>query len=127
MAGGTGSLIWIAPDSGDFDDLALWSDSPLTHYWAGQANLIMKGVFFTPLATGEYSGTGGQNQTKAQWIADKLVARGQGILESLLEFDDCQRETVFEECVAAAFFDGFGSGFDDGFCGDSERETDDYD
>ena len=87
MAGGTGSLIWIAPDSGDFDDLALWSDSPLTHYWAGQANLIMKGVFFTPLATGEYSGTGGQNQTKAQWIADKLVARGQGILESLLEFD----------------------------------------
>lgn len=80
MAGGSGSLTWIAPDSGYLDDLALWSDSPATQYWAGQANLIMEGVFFTPLATGDYSGTSGQNQTKAQWIADRLVARGQGTL-----------------------------------------------
>jgi len=80
MSGGSGSLTWIAPDSGYLDDLALWSDSPSTHYWAGQANLSMEGVFFTPLATGDYSGTSGQNQTKAQWIADRLVARGQGTL-----------------------------------------------
>ena len=86
MSGGGGSLNWIAPDSGDFDDLALWSDSPLVHTWAGQANLNMEGVFFTPLATADYAGTAGQNQTKAQWIADKLVARGQGVLVIQPEF-----------------------------------------
>lgn len=80
MAGGDGSLTWVAPDTGDFDDLALWSDSPAVHQWAGQASLVMEGIFFTPLATGDYSGTSGQNQTDAQWIADKLVARGQGTL-----------------------------------------------
>ena len=40
----------------------------------------MEGVFFTPLATADYSGTSGQNQTDAQWIANRLVARGQGAL-----------------------------------------------
>jgi hypothetical protein len=80
MSGGTGSLTWIAPDSGDFDDLALWSDSPLLHEWAGQANLVMEGVFFSPCAQAEYAGTSGQNQTKAQWIAYRLHARGHGVL-----------------------------------------------
>ena len=80
MSGGSGSLTWIAPDSGAFDDLALWSDSTSTQFWAGQANLAMEGVFFTPLATADYSGTSGQNQTNAQWIADRLLARGQGTL-----------------------------------------------
>ncbi|MGH8915885.1 MAG: hypothetical protein ACRDZM_15400 [Acidimicrobiia bacterium] len=87
MSGGGGSLTWVAPDSGDFDDLALWSDSPLVHSWAGQANLTMTGVFFTPLATGAYSGTSGQNQTDAQWIADKIVAQGQGQLLIRPAFD----------------------------------------
>lgn len=32
------------------------------------------------VVTGEYSGTSGQNQTDAQWIANKLTARGQGTL-----------------------------------------------
>ncbi len=86
MAGGSGSLTWIAPDSGNFDDLALWSDSPIQHDWAGQANLTMEGVFFMPRATAEYAGIGGQNQTQAQWIADKLVARGNGQLEILPAF-----------------------------------------
>lgn len=80
MSGGDGSLTWVAPETGDFEDLALWSDSPTVHEWAGQAGLVMEGIFFTPLATGDYSGTSGQNQTDAQWIADKLVARGQGKL-----------------------------------------------
>jgi len=80
MSGGDGSLTWIAPDSGNFDDLALWSDSPLLQQWAGQANLVMEGVFFTPWAQAEYAGTSGQNQTNAQWIAHRLHSRGQGQL-----------------------------------------------
>ena len=80
MAAGAGSLTWIAPDSGNFDDLALWSDSPLIQSWAGQASLTMEGVFFMPLARVDYSGTSGQNQTNAQWIAFALTARGGGNL-----------------------------------------------
>jgi Flp pilus assembly protein TadG len=83
MAGGnTGSLTWTATNTEGhpFDDLALWSDSAIMHEWAGQANLTMSGVFFTPLATVDYAGTAGQNQTNAQFIADKLNARGQGLL-----------------------------------------------
>jgi len=87
MSGGAGSLTWIAPDSGPFDDLALWSDSPAVHQWAGQANLVMEGVFFSPWALADYAGTAGQNQTDAQWIADKLVARGQGQLVVTPKFE----------------------------------------
>jgi hypothetical protein len=80
MAGGDGALYWVAPDQGDFDDLALWGDSATTHLWAGQADLTLEGAFFTPFAQAEYAGTGGQNQTKAQFIAYRLHARGQGTL-----------------------------------------------
>lgn len=81
IAGGaSGQLCWTAPDTGNFDDLALWSDSPLTHFWSGQGDLDMVGVFFIPRAKADYSGTSSQNQTKAQWIADKLEAHGQGVL-----------------------------------------------
>lgn len=83
IAGGdNGVLRWNAPTSNSsaFKDLALWSDSPSTHFWSGQGTLEMSGAFFTPLATADYSGTSDQNQTEAQWIADKLIARGQGQL-----------------------------------------------
>jgi Putative Flp pilus-assembly TadE/G-like len=80
MAGGDGRLVWVAPDQGDFDDLALWGDSPTTHLWAGQADLEMEGVFFTPFAQVEYAGTSGQNQVRAQFVAHSLHARGQGTL-----------------------------------------------
>jgi hypothetical protein len=83
--GGTGHLVWIAPDdpSKPLDDLALWSDSEVTaatHSWAGQAALTMEGVFFVPIVTVEYAGQGSQQQTSAQFIADRLHARGQGEL-----------------------------------------------
>lgn len=87
MSGGAGSLTWVAPNSGRFKDLALWSDSALLHEWAGQADLVMVGVFFSPWATADYSGTSGQNQTDAQWVADKLVARGQGKLVVTPKFE----------------------------------------
>jgi hypothetical protein len=80
MAGGDGALHWVAPDQGDFDDLALWGDSPTTHLWAGQADLTLEGAFFTPFAQVEYAGTSGQNQVRAQFIAYRLYARGQGTL-----------------------------------------------
>ena len=86
MNGGSlGNLIWIAPDDENhpLDDLALWSDSTITtdpHFWAGQADLKMEGVFFVPIVSVEYAGQGAQKQTKAQFIADKLHARGNGTL-----------------------------------------------
>ncbi len=87
MNGGSGgTLTWIAPDDSShaLDDLALWSDSTVTsatHFWAGQAALIMEGAFFVPIVTVEYAGQGSQVQTAAQFIADKLHARGQGLLK----------------------------------------------
>lgn len=86
MAGGDiGTLTWIAPDEEGhpFDDLALWSDSTVTsapHAWEGQAGLNLEGVFFVPIVTVEYAGQGSQLQVKAQFISDKLHARGQGQL-----------------------------------------------
>ncbi len=77
---GSGKLTWIAPDTGSFDDLALWSDSGLLQDWAGNAALNMEGVFFTPLAVGQYTGNGGLAQVNAQWIADKLWLGGNGTL-----------------------------------------------
>jgi hypothetical protein len=56
---GSEKLKWIARDSGPFDDLSPWSDSSLIQDWAGNADLTMKGVFFTPLAMGQYTGNGG--------------------------------------------------------------------
>jgi hypothetical protein len=86
MDGGSGgTLTWIAPNdpAKPLDDLALWSDSEITaatHFWAGQAALDMEGVFFVPIVTVEYAGQGVQQQTSAQFIADRLHARGQGQL-----------------------------------------------
>lgn len=77
---GAGKLVWLAPDTGPLDDLALWSESSLIQDWAGNAALKMEGVFFTPLATGQYTGNGGLAQVNAQWIADKLWLGGNGTL-----------------------------------------------
>lgn len=90
MSGGGGTLTWVAPDTGDpaeFDDLALWGDSPATHFWAGQAVLTMEGVFFTPWARADYSGQSNQNQTDAQWVAHSLEAHGTAKLRITPEFE----------------------------------------
>ena len=86
LAGGTGTVLWVAPNQGDFDDLALWSDSPDKHKFAGQAALTLEGAFFAPLATIEYTGLGSQSQVRAQFIADKLHAGGNGTLVVAPEF-----------------------------------------
>jgi hypothetical protein len=75
--GDEGSLEWVAPTNGRFEDLALWSDfvtpegtvcstTPTGCYnWAGQSSLVMEGVFFMPFATADYAGGSGMNQTAA--------------------------------------------------------------
>ena len=52
----------------------------MQHNLAGQAYLDLEGVFFTPLATVEYSGNGVQHQIEAQFVTRKLRVRGQGVL-----------------------------------------------
>jgi hypothetical protein len=80
LTGSNGIIKWIAPEGGRFHALALWSDSSGTHKWAGQAGLEMEGVFFMPRAKVEYVGGSSQQQTAAQFIADKLDARGNSAL-----------------------------------------------
>ena len=80
LTGGSGSLTWTAPTSGDFEDLALWTDSTSSQDWSGQAALDLRGIFFMPRATASYSGTGGQIQTDAQWLAWRLEVGGGAVL-----------------------------------------------
>jgi hypothetical protein len=87
MEGGSGTLIWTAAASGIFDNLALWSESPLPHSWAGNATLDLQGIFFSPYATVLYRGSGGQKQIKAQFVTRKLRVSGNGILSISPRFD----------------------------------------
>lgn len=81
MQGGSGTLRWIAPTAGDFENLALWSDSGVAnHVWAGQATLDLEGIFFVPRAMVEYAGESSQIQVSAQFIAHRVWARGNGAL-----------------------------------------------
>jgi len=86
QTGGSGEVRWISPNQGDFEDLALWSDSPIRHKFAGQAALTLEGTFFAPLAIIEYTGNGSQQQVRAQFIAHKLHAGGNGALVVSPEF-----------------------------------------
>ncbi|MGI9647639.1 MAG: hypothetical protein ACR2OI_03895, partial [Acidimicrobiia bacterium] len=81
MTGGDGSFIWTAPTTGNYEDLALWSESAEEVKLAGQANTIMEGVFFAPLAEINYTGNGSQQQVGAQLISKKLSAGGNGTLK----------------------------------------------
>jgi hypothetical protein len=81
MTGGDGTFVWTAPITGNFEDLALWSDSSEQVKLAGQANTDMEGVFFAPLAEINYTGNGSQQQVGAQLISLKLSAGGNGALK----------------------------------------------
>jgi hypothetical protein len=79
---GDGALIWIAPYAGNFEDLALWSESADEHLLGGQANLFLEGAFFTPNAFPfNFTGQGFQYQTKAQFVTYRLLVTGQGVLK----------------------------------------------
>ena len=87
MEGGGRTLIWTSPNSGNFANLALWSESASQHDLAGQAFLDLEGGFFTPLAKVVYRGAGVQHQIKAQFVARKLAVVGQGVLIVRPDFD----------------------------------------
>lgn len=79
MVGGAGGLTWTAPIAGNFEDLALWSESPLPHQIGGQSGNTLTGTFFTPLASPfSLTGQGGQFQTDAQFLTRRLEIKGQG-------------------------------------------------
>jgi Flp pilus assembly protein TadG len=80
LGAGGGKVLWTAPYSGDFDKLALWSESSAAHAIGGQASLSLDGVFFTPNATMNFTGQGSFDQVRAQFISNKLVMSGQGEL-----------------------------------------------
>lgn len=76
MTGGTGNLVWVAPISGPFEDLSLWSDSNKEIKMGGGAALDLEGVFFAPYANIAYAGGGAQNTARAQFISNTLEVWG---------------------------------------------------
>jgi hypothetical protein len=80
LGAGSGKVVWTAPYSGNFDKLALWSESAAQHAIGGQASLTLDGVFFTPNAKMSFTGQGSFDQVRAQFISNKLVMSGQGEL-----------------------------------------------
>ena len=87
MSGGTGALTWTGPQSGNFEALSMWSESPAVHQLAGQAALDLEGVFFAPWARVVYRGNGSQEQVAAQFVSRTLSSEGQGLLVVRPNFD----------------------------------------
>ncbi len=80
LGAGSGPVSWTAPYGGNFEDLALWSESSSAHAIGGQANLDLEGVFFMPNAQFLFAGQGAQYQLNAQFISLRLDMSGQGTL-----------------------------------------------
>jgi len=79
LRAGTGGLIWTAPEAGNFEDLALWSEGVNPHEIGGQAGNQLTGTFFTPFAEPfALTGQAGQFQFEAQFITRRLEVKGQG-------------------------------------------------
>lgn len=79
LVGGAVGVNWTAPLSGDFEDLALWSESSLQHELGGQSGNDLTGTFFTPQAEPfVLTGQSGQFQTSAQFLTRRLEVKSQG-------------------------------------------------
>ena len=79
LRAGDGGLVWTSPDAGNFEDLALWSESHMVHEIGGQAGNTLTGTFFTPMAEPfSLTGQAGQFQFEAQFITRRLEVKGQG-------------------------------------------------
>ena len=73
-----GTIDWVAPESGAFDDLAMWSEGTADHTMAGGGSIELVGTFFNGRSTFVYSGDSDQTLDEAQFIANKMVFSGQG-------------------------------------------------
>ena len=80
IGSGGGSVTWIAPTTGPFEDLSLWSESSSDVKFGGGSSLHLEGVMFAPVAHVDYSGSGSQQQVAAQFIARTLATNGGGLL-----------------------------------------------
>jgi hypothetical protein len=75
-----GDITWSAPETGRFQDLALWYESAQEAKFAGGGAVDLDGVFFAPWADIAYAGNGGQAQVSAQFISRGLKVSGNGTL-----------------------------------------------
>ena len=78
---GSGSLRWVAPTTGPFEDLVMWSESTDQHKFAGGSSLELEGVVFAPHAEFVYAGNSSQQQVAAQLITKKMSTNGAGLLD----------------------------------------------
>lgn len=90
LGGGAGAdtLRWIAPEGGDFEDLALWAEAAAVFQIGGQAGNTLTGTFFTPFGDPfTLTGQGGQFQTNAQFLTRRLEVKGQGVVRMIPDPD----------------------------------------
>lgn len=75
-------VCWTAPEGGNFEDLALWSEAALPHQIGGQGGNNLSGTFFTPGAEPfSLDGQGNQLQFRAQFVTRRLEVKGTAIVE----------------------------------------------
>jgi hypothetical protein len=75
-------ICWSAPEGGDFEDLALWSEANLAHQIGGQGGNNLTGTFFTPNAEPfSLDGQGAQLQFRAQFVTRRLEVKGTAVVE----------------------------------------------
>lgn len=91
LVGGVGGLVWTAPLTGLFEDLALWAEAEAEFEIGGQAGNTLTGTFFTPLSNPFIlAGQAGQFQTSAQFLTRRLEVGGQA---EVLMHPDPDRQT----------------------------------
>jgi hypothetical protein len=75
-------ICWSAPEGGDFEDLALWSEANLAHQIGGQGGNNLTGTLFTPNAEPfSLDGQGAQLQFRAQFVTRRLEVKGTAVVE----------------------------------------------
>lgn len=94
LGGGAGAdtLRWVAPEAGNFEDLALWAEAPAVFQIGGQSGNTLTGTFFTPFGNPfTLTGQGGQFQTNAQFLTRRLEVKGQGVVKMVPDPDRSTR------------------------------------
>ncbi len=90
-----GQLVWIAPDPKVRSTIlraVVRINANDGFAFGGQTVLTLEGVFFTPRAQVDYTGTGRQKQADAQFVALRLDVNGQGQLRHPARHPDASVE-----------------------------------